>query len=269
MKLNQRFIRSSWEINSNIATIKTQDAIPLGVSGKEFIRLYRLYGQICSLFNVCDYVDKISIYEKILKLSTIKLVKHINSITHVELTKEKYINCNNLCNKIYKNDGETKLHCLNMCDILLSFSKHMNYSVELTNNLLLCACYHDIGKLIIPNSVLFSACKLSNQEWDLIKNHVRFINMNKLKLHTDIIECISQHHENVDGSGYPYNLKENEINEKAKIISILDVYEALTSKRSYKDEKSKPFAVQFIKDNINIKFSEKHANDFVSFIENY
>lgn len=236
---------------------------------KEFIPIYRIFNTLCFKLNFCRYVDRIKIYEKILKISTLKLITHVNHVSKKRLSKDNsiyYIDYYDLCDRLYVNDIETKRHCLRMCKISLDFSKHMGFSIKETNELLLCICYHDIGKLIVPSSVLFSTCKLSDQEWRLIKNHVNFINMDKLRLEKDIIHSISQHHENVNGSGYPYNLKEDEINEKAKIVALIDVYEALTSKRSYKNAHNKQLAIKIIQEDIGIKFSKKHAHDFINFL---
>ena len=89
------------------------------------------------------------------------------------MSKDKPILSLKKVSKFYYNKG---LVASGFSKISLDFSKHMGFSIKETNELLLCICYHDIGKLIVPSSILFSTCKLSDQEWSLIKNHVNFIN---------------------------------------------------------------------------------------------
>ncbi len=105
-------------------------------------------------------------------------------------------------------------------------------------NLVIGALLHDIGKLIIPQDILTKPSQLSDQEFYIIKMHPE---AGRLKLGTlsipsaEILATIAgQHHEHMDGKGYPDNLAGNQIHPFARIVAIADVYDALTSARSYK-----------------------------------
>ena len=91
---------------------------------------------------------------------------------------------------------------------------------------------HDIGKLAIPDSVLLKPDKLSDEEYDLIKSHsqkgVEFIK--DLEFLEDTLFIIRNHHERIDGKGYPNGLKDDEIEKLTKIVTIADAYDAITSK---------------------------------------
>ena len=98
---------------------------------------------------------------------------------------------------------------------------------------------HDIGKLMIPNDIIEKPGKLTKEEYETIKAHSKY--GNSLLSHSDgdimsIAKSIAyEHHERWDGTGYPRGLKGDEISIYAQIVSVADVYDALTSKRSYKE----------------------------------
>ena len=95
---------------------------------------------------------------------------------------------------------------------------------------------HDIGKIMVASEILSKPGKLSNGEFTVIKEHVNFAYdiLKKINLPWDISDIILQHHERLDGSGYPNGLKENEISLGAKILSVADVIEAMVSHRPYR-----------------------------------
>ena len=96
---------------------------------------------------------------------------------------------------------------------------------------------HDIGKLMVPEDILKKPDKLTDEEFQLIKLHpiMGYDLIKDENLDPRIKEAILKHHEKCDGSGYPSMLKGDNINEFAKIIAIADVYDAMTSKRSYRE----------------------------------
>ncbi|SDH78804.1 HD domain-containing protein [Pseudobutyrivibrio sp. 49] len=98
---------------------------------------------------------------------------------------------------------------------------------------------HDVGKLMIPNEIIEKPGKLTDEEYNIIKGHSSY--GNELLSHSNGVildvarEIAHQHHERWDGKGYPQGLKGEEISVYAQIVSVADVYDALTSKRSYKE----------------------------------
>ncbi len=124
---------------------------------------------------------------------------------------------------------------------------------------------HDVGKIAIPDSILQKPGKLTPEEWEVMKTHcekgAEFLDGMKdywdseyLKVSTDI--CL-YHHERWDGNGYPYGLKGEEIPISAQIISIADCFDALTSKRPYKDKVAGTTAMEMINNGECGQFSEK------------
>jgi putative nucleotidyltransferase with HDIG domain len=100
--------------------------------------------------------------------------------------------------------------------------------------------FHDIGKVYIPTEILNNKNKLTENEFALIKEHPKYSFEILKKFYSDpeILMAVLSHHEKYDGSGYPNNLKNDEIPILAQIIAITDVYDALTSKRPYREELS-------------------------------
>ncbi len=129
-------------------------------------------------------------------------------------------------------------HMLNAGLICRIFARWMQLSPKDSLMLTRCGFLYDIGKCALPEEVLFKSGKLSDLEFELVKTHA-FLGKVLLSRQPDIDEHILnatlQHHERFDGSGYPQKLKSGEIDRFAAMIAIVDVYEAMTSVRSYRD----------------------------------
>ena len=95
---------------------------------------------------------------------------------------------------------------------------------------------HDIGKIGIPSDILSKPGKISDAEFQVIKDHARigYNILQPIKFPWEIAQIVYQHHERLDGSGYPNGLTEDEILPEAKILGIADVVEAMMSVRSYR-----------------------------------
>lgn len=105
------------------------------------------------------------------------------------------------------------------------------------------ASLHDIGKIVIPDNIILKAGKLNTDEYEIIKSHTtrgaeiisRVIHIDDEEFHSYALDIARHHHEKFDGNGYPDGLKGEDISIAAQIVSLVDVYDALTSKRVYKD----------------------------------
>lgn len=129
-------------------------------------------------------------------------------------------------------------HTRRVASYSYSIAKEMGYSEEDMSHLRYSAYLHDIGKLAVDLNILDKPGKLTDEEFDKMKKHAEYsyrILEDSPKLKTFAEGAL--HHERVDGKGYPFGLKGNDIPEVAKIISIADVLDALTSNRAYR----KPF----------------------------
>lgn len=117
----------------------------------------------------------------------------------------------------------------------LKIASKLNLSDETVENIAFAALLHDIGKINVPNEILKKPGKLTKEEFDYIKKHpIDGKDMIEKTYYRDVGKVIEQHHERLDGSGYPKGLKGHEICIEAKIIAVADSFDAMTSDRPYR-----------------------------------
>ncbi|MDI6741476.1 MAG: PAS domain S-box protein [Smithella sp.] len=121
---------------------------------------------------------------------------------------------------------------------------------------------HDIGKLSVPVEILSKPTRLTNLEYSLIKEHAQsgFEMLKDVEPSRPLAKIVHQHHERLDGSGYPKNLKGNEILIEARILSVADVVEAMASHRPYRASLGIDVALEEIEKNKGVLYDEAVAN---------
>jgi HD-GYP domain-containing protein (c-di-GMP phosphodiesterase class II) len=140
-----------------------------------------------------------------------------------------------LMRKIQDKDDYTREHCNRVLQLAKKMGLSLEYKSNRLNNLNKAARFHDIGKIFINDEILNKKGKLDNDEFSCMKNHVELGKTLILeKFNEEIYHIIEQHHERLDGSGYPNRLKDSEITEEARIIAICDSFDAMTHDRVYK-----------------------------------
>lgn len=132
------------------------------------------------------------------------------------------------------------------------------------------AMFHDVGKIGIPLSILCKDRGLSDEEYKIIKSHpVRgaaiLENFSDFK---DIVPIIRHHHERFDGSGYPEGLIGNQIPLGARIVAVVDAYDAITTNRSYRNAQIKEHALQLIQRDIVAQFDPIVVDAFTRVAKN-
>ncbi len=128
-------------------------------------------------------------------------------------------------------------HSVNVCVLSLVTAKKMEYSEIKMKHVGLGSLLHDLGKVNIPESILNKKGNLTEEEFELVKQHPEDgmeIFKNNAMFSSLSGDIILQHHERCDGKGYPLQLKKDEITEAAQIVSVADVFDALTSNRPYR-----------------------------------
>ncbi len=135
-----------------------------------------------------------------------------------------------------KRDPYTSGHQRRVARLACSIGKGMNLPEDLISGLRMAALIHDIGKIYVPSDILSKPGKLSETEFGLIKCHpqVGYEILKKIEFPWPIAEITFQHHERIDGSGYPRGLSGSEILLEAKILGVADVVEAMVSHRPYR-----------------------------------
>lgn len=147
-----------------------------------------------------------------------------------------------------KDAGETEEHCSRMRQLSYAMGRTLGLSQHRLHLLDYAAYFHDIGKIDVPNEILQKPGALNTAEWNIIKQHPGF---GRALLDGTFIEeaseIVEQHHECLDGSGYPYGLTAPDILLEASIISVADAYDAMTSSRPYRPALSRAEAVSELK----------------------
>ncbi len=133
-------------------------------------------------------------------------------------------------------DVYTAGHQRRVARISVEIAKLMALPINQIKGIQLSAMIHDIGKLAVPNEILSKPGRLSNSEFDLIKTHcsIGFGILRDIEFPWPIAQTVLQHHERLDGSGYPSGLGRRDILLEARILSVADVIEAMASNRPYR-----------------------------------
>ncbi|MDL2232046.1 HD-GYP domain-containing protein [Ruminococcaceae bacterium OttesenSCG-928-L11] len=178
------------------------------------------------------------------------------------------VNINNL--KSY--DDYTYHHSLSVAVLSIAVGQYLNLGREELRALGTSAILHDIGKTAVPIEIINKTSKLSNEEFDIIKTHSPEGYEYLLKTmigDENICAGVLSHHEKMDGSGYPNKEAGNHIHLWAKIISVADVYDALTSNRPYRMPMQPSEAVEYIMGGIDTSFDYDVVQAFVKKVELY
>lgn len=141
-----------------------------------------------------------------------------------------------VANTIDAKDDYTKGHSIRVAHYAKALARKLGWTEEEVQNIHYIALLHDIGKIGVPDSVLNKPFKLTNIEFELIKNHTIMGAeiLKDIKMFQDVNIGAKYHHERYDGKGYPNGLKGEEIPLVARVIGIVDSYDAMTSNRVYR-----------------------------------
>jgi response regulator RpfG family c-di-GMP phosphodiesterase len=162
----------------------------------------------------------------------------------------------------------TGSHVKRVALICSLFAEKLGLNEQFVESIKLAAPLHDLGKIAIPERVLNKTSKLDSDEWDVMKTHSE-IGSDILKQSTSSVaklgaKLAKYHHENWDGSGYPEGLSGENIPMEARIMAIADVYDAMGSKRSYREPHSNEQIKDYIISQRGVKFDPKLVDVFVS-----
>lgn len=200
-----------------------------------------------SLFAISDETER--------GISSSKAIEKVNNIVKRLLENDSLIE--NML-RIGEYDNYTFIHSVNVTIFSLILGLTMHLEEDSLYELCVGACLHDVGKIFIDNKLLNKAGKFTEGEFALVQAHSMdgyiFIKNNYPNIPQKSLEAILQHHEKVDGSGYPHQKAGDEISLYGKIVSIADVYDALVSERSYKKAMEPSEAINFLYGNKNKAF---------------
>lgn len=169
-------------------------------------------------------------------------------------------------------DEYTSEHCLNVCILAIAFGRHLGMSEPELEKLGLCGLLHDVGKMRVPHEILNKPGELTPKEFNMIKAHTvhgRNLLMSSPGIFHGAVDVAYSHHERIDGTGYPRKLKASGISDFARIIAIVDAYDAMTADRCYSRSIPSTDALKNIFKDRGTHFDERLALEFMKCVGLY
>ena len=202
----------------------------------------------------------VELFQKAVTYDTILFMQNIGELNYLQkelqtqacnYSDEEIHNIAGLFAKIVDYKSEfTQTHSLGVASKAEQMAHYYGFNEEKTIRYYFAGAMHDIGKLIISNDILEKPGKLTTDEFAAMKNHASatYYVLNNIKGISDIVEWAANHHEKLDGSGYPRGLRSEAISFEDHLMACIDIYQALTEKRPYKDGLSHEKTIAIMQD---------------------
>ncbi len=167
-----------------------------------------------------------------------------------------------------KRDPYTAGHSKRVAQIARDFARYLGVRGSRLKTIYKAGLLHDIGKIGIPEKILLKPGKLLPEEYEIVKKHPLLSEeiLKSVSGYSEIARIVKYHHERCDGKGYPSGLRCEQIPFETKIVTLADVYDALTSERAYRKGWSHEVTLKYIEENAGTQFDPTLAIEFVKFI---
>jgi HD-GYP domain-containing protein (c-di-GMP phosphodiesterase class II) len=167
-------------------------------------------------------------------------------------------------------DPLTAGHSKKVTEYAVGICETLNISEEETERIRVASLLHDYGKIGVPDAILKKEGRLTEEEYDIVKTHTRktediLEGINFEGVYHNIPAIAGAHHENIDGSGYPCGLKGDDIPLGALIIAVADFFEAITSKRHYREPMPTEIAYQLLRQHSGTRFDSQIVESFIRY----
>lgn len=232
--------------------------------------------------DIQGYCEKSDKFDQLLLLieSGIKSIAQMNEIKKIneelcgtnKKLEESYLSTiQTLRYTVEAKDIYTKGHSDRVSQYSVLIGKYLGLSNRELHDLELGGLFHDIGKIGVPDSILKKETKLTDDEYSEIKNHpsIGAHILSSASIFQDIIPIVRHHHERYDGSGYPAKLKGEEIPYLARITAVADTFDAMTSKRSYRDSLPMDVVISEFERCKGTQFDPKLDDIFLDILKNH
>jgi len=169
-------------------------------------------------------------------------------------------------------DEYTAIHSLNVCVLSLFFGRSLGLNHDQLQDLGTGALLHDIGKIKVPLEVLNKPGSLTQEEFVVMKKHTMYgyeLFRDKEEISQASMNVIKNHHERLDGKGYPHGLAESQLDQYSKMVTIVDVFDAITSNRVYHNEITPYNALNRIYSEKEDIFDRKLVEQFIKYMGVY
>ena len=232
-----------------------------------------------SIQGYCEKSDK---FDQLLLLieSAIKSIDQMHTIKEInkelqdsqdQLEKAYLESIETLRYTVEAKDKYTRGHSDRVSEYMVLIGRYMGLGEDELKILKIGGLFHDIGKIGVPDSILLKEGKLTDEEYSEIKNHPAIGKhiLRNASIFSDIIPIVYHHHEKYDGHGYPEQLAGEQIPLYARIAAIADTYDAMTSKRSYRNALPLEIVRAEIEKCSGTQFDPKIASIFLDILDNH
>lgn len=231
--------------------------------------------------DIQGYCEKSDKFDQLLLL----IESGIKAISQMDMIKEMNVELKDTYDKLERaymesiqtlrytveaKDTYTRGHSDRVSEYSVLIGKHLGLSDDDLKTIQIGGLFHDIGKIGVPDSILLKTDKLTDDEYSEIKNHptIGAHILSTASIFQDIIPIVKHHHEKYDGFGYPGKLKGEDIPYFARIAAVADTFDAMTSKRTYRDALPIDVVKEEIKKCKGTQFDPNIADVFLDILEN-
>ena len=231
--------------------------------------------------DIQGYCEKSDKFEQLLLLiesgikaiSQMHLIKQINDelkITYGKLEIAYIESIETLKNTVEAKDVYTKGHSDRVSAFAVLLGKKLGLPESDIESLRVGGLFHDVGKIGVPDSILLKNSRLTPDEYSEIKNHpsIGAHILSSASIFQDVIPIVKHHHERYDGNGYPSKLKGEDIPYLARLTAVVDSFDAMTSKRAYRDSLDMSIVKDALRNNMGTQFDPELTKSFLDILEN-
>ncbi len=208
-----------------------------GLTSSEMIRRSQVFREFKKDFEECASKFEEDIKEFVINGKSIDINKLVEPIYALLNRGTTTVGVFQMLHNLRNYDDATYTHCINVALATNILAQWMKWSPEEIETATFAGLFHDIGKILVPDSIITKPAKLDAEELAIVRTHPQkgYDILKDMDISTHVKNAALMHHERCDGSGYPTGMKAPMIDKYAKIVSIVDVYDAMTSARHYRE----------------------------------
>ena len=233
---------------------------------------FGIFGARISHQHYFDTVRLLEIYLRQVTSTVSNLMLHIQlqkayeklEVSYEEMTKT-------VRTMVDARDLYTRGHSDRVSYYACRIAEKMGKDERFINRIRVAGLFHDIGKIAVPDSVLLKNASLTREEYEIIKRHpgLGYHILSAISSYQEIAPIVLCHHERIDGRGYPNGITGDQIPEEAKMISVADAFDAMTSHRRYRENLTLEQAVSQLEQGKGTQFDQKIAEAFIEILKDY
>lgn len=174
-----------------------------------------------------------------------------------------------LATTVEMRDPYTSGHQRRVAELALAIAQMLGWAEERVSDVQVAALLHDVGKVVVPAEILTKPTRLSDHEFEIIKSHALAAGeiLAPVEFEGPVHEAILQHHERLDGSGYPRGLRGDDIIPEARVLAVADVYEAMVSHRPYRPAVPQEAVVAELQGGAGVRYDAQAVDACLQLIE--